>query len=149
MEEELIIIDNDNCDSMNASHSHNDASTDASIQQSNEKPQSEQQIAYSKTNGTFGDGRRRTCKICSKNLSIKLISKHHRMVHNMCLRCRQIFSTSVELTVLRIRCRNRRKTKTGNNNYDCNLCNKSFPYPSNLKTHLQTIHDPNYNMHRN
>lgn len=130
MEEELIIIDDDSCESMHETHSHNETATDDNQQpddmQHNQQPPS--------------DDKKTTCHICFK--SLRYIKLHRIRFHNMCVVCEQTFHTSTDLKIHRLQCIGPTKRKPRNT--FCNLCEKNFHTSFILKEHLRTVHDPHY-----
>lgn len=138
MEEELIISDDDNCDPTDEDDSQKHT------QQSHEKPHGQQSTNSKMHNEKFDVSKQSTkCHICYKFVSTSWIIKHRTIVHNICRNCNRKFPSSAELTIHRLRCSKENRLSC------CHLCNKTFRVPLNLKAHLEAVHSPNYDPHKN
>lgn len=106
MEQELIIIDDDNCASPNDVDAHTHAKD---IQQSRKRSKP--------TDVT-------TCNVCFKGFAKSHLANHQSKKHNICKDCKQMYSTRVELTIHRLRCDKVKKNQIS----CCQFCGRCFTH---------------------
>lgn len=121
MEEELIIIDDDNCDdSIHTNTEGEDRELFREKQQKHNRRE-EPQLPKPRPNNKVSK-----CNICCKELMQSSIAEHQIRKHKMCRICKQTFRDHDELNLHMVDCKN-----------FCHICEKSFSRVHGYRMHMK------------